>query len=344
MVENITFRYVTPIFNHNPFVNFKHSGQYKDASYTINLKAYDSSELIELLKYGNNATKRKLQNIGESYRFSPSFTNVFLAVDIIQPLTKLREISSNTEESRDIFHEIVSALRLHTTRGLFFDYTYIFSSIPFPESTPDTRPAIIRELAGEVTNYSTLYSLTIPLSHGALGYGKSALPTQEHEPAKLTFQRLLYKEWDEANTFDKLLKLALEYHRLSFTLERVDHAFLILMVVFEALFKKEDENNINNAATRIAQFMATVQKDMKPIRKAFLSRPVTSFLTIRNGIAHGDPTLDKVIVEAQYLELYRYITEAIIKLIKIPDNAIGTNYYDDLEKHINEEFFKLKLS
>ena len=40
----------------------------------------------------------------------------------------------------------------------------------------------------------------------------------------------------------------MEYHRLAFTLERVEHAFLILMVAFEAMFKKKDEDNASRAA------------------------------------------------------------------------------------------------
>jgi streptomycin 6-kinase len=177
-----------------------------------------------------------------------------------------------------------------------------------------------------------------------LGDDSSILLTEEENSCRITFQRLLDKHWNETKTYDKLLKLALEYHRLSFTLERADHAFLILMVVFEALFKKENDKSINNAADRIAKLLATVQTELKPIRKAFLNRPSTAFLLIRNGIAHGDPTLDRAIVRNHYIELYGYITKAIIKLINIPDSTIGANYYDDLEQYISTEFFKLNRS
>ena len=60
---------------------------------------------------------------------------------------------------------------------------------------------------------------------------------------------------DDNATSDKVLRLAMEYHRLSFTLERVEHAFLILMVAFEAMFKKEGRSNASRAAQRIGRLL-----------------------------------------------------------------------------------------
>ncbi len=333
MTENITFRYLTPIFSHNRSANFEHSGQYKDASYNISLKGYDiplEDMLRELLEHGNETAVENLQDINCSERFSPSSTNVFLVIDVVQPLTEERRISTNSQESLDIFEKIITSLRLHIKYGLLYEYTYIFNF--FPSS-------------GERHNYSRFCSSTLPIAiFKLLGNNNSFLLTEDENSCKITFQNLLDKQWDETKTPDKLLQLALEYHRLSFTLERVDHAFLILMVVFEALFKKEGERNANNAADRIAKLLATVQSESSLIKDVFYDHPQTAFSKIRNAIAHGDSNLDRTTVENQYPELYKYITKAIIKLINIPNGKIGTNYYDDLEKYIDEEFSKLKQS
>ncbi len=304
MVESITFRYLTPIFRYSHLTDFEHSGEYKEARYTIALKGYNSRRipeieegniLNELLKYGNEPAIKNLQSLHISRQIFPNIADAFLVVDVMQPLTDDRVLDANSWEAIDIFNQFITALRLHTTQGLLYEYTYIFCSHPYPEPSPDNRPAFIQELARETVNYTVQASGINPF--GTLRHGVSSLPDEEHEPCRVTFQHLLNKQWDETDTFDKVLKLALEYHRLSFTLERFDHAFLILMVVFEALFKHEKEKNANDAANRIAGLLATIQSDFEPVKDAFYNRSGTAFSGIKNCIAHGDPTLDKTQVE-----------------------------------------------
>jgi len=45
--------------------------------------------LFELLNYGNEDAIRKLQDIDYSERFSPFSTNLFLVIDVVQPLKKI---------------------------------------------------------------------------------------------------------------------------------------------------------------------------------------------------------------------------------------------------------------
>ena len=73
--------------------------------------------------------------------------------------------------------------------------------------------------------------------------GASILPESEYDSCRETFDVLLGRTWHDANTFDKVLQLAIEYHETTFALTKVEHAFLVLMVAFEALFKKSEERS-----------------------------------------------------------------------------------------------------
>jgi hypothetical protein len=71
-----------------------------------------------------------------------------------------------------------------------------------------------------------------------------------------------------------VLSLAIEYHRVCFTLEHVEHAFLILMVAFEALFKKDETEKASKAAGRIGRLLGKSKKGKRtvPGRIAVLGR------------------------------------------------------------------------
>ena len=137
-------------------------------------------------------------------------------------------------------------------------------------------------------------------------------------------------------TLDNVLQLAKEYHRTSFNLEHVTHAFLILMVVFEALFKK-DENSAGRAAKSIGRLLGDTQKACSAIARDFDSA-VGSFRAIRNGIAHGDTCLDVQVVSSKYPSLYRHVTEAIVRLLALPPGKLDDTkeYYDEIARIVDD--------
>jgi uncharacterized protein with HEPN domain len=140
--------------------------------------------------------------------------------------------------------------------------------------------------------------------------------------------------------------LAKEYHRLSFTLEKVEHACLILMVAFEAMFKKEAEDNASKAAQRIGRLLGETKRECQGIQKEFNDDPVDSFCKIRNRIAHGDPNLNLTTVASKYPSLYRHLTAAIVTLLNLSAGSLDNakDYYDEISRLTESRFFSLPNS
>lgn len=349
--ERITFRYLTPVFNYNSAINFECSGSYKDVTYSISLKRYamKKDRFNPIFKYANEIAIEELRdNIGDTNLYIPSYTEVFLIVDVQQPFTVETERSVSTLTSYHIFEQILNALRLHTTTRLLHERYYIFRSPPFIElkqpscyKSETMNQELIIKHGEERANYVGINLNTVPLMWGVMKNGEADLLTHEHDLCKKTFQILLNKEWDYTRTSDKVIKLALDYYRISFNLERVEQAFLILIVSFEALFKKNQTEVNSKPADRIGKLLSTVQKGKKKISKDFFGTG-KCLSKIGNSIRHGDPTLDETLVEKEYPNLYRYITAAIIELLKIPDEILGENYYEELDEYLEERYSKLE--
>jgi len=154
------------------------------------------------------------------------------------------------------------------------------------------------------------------------------------------------KTWKEIDTLDRVLRLAMEYHRLAFTLERVDHAFLILMVAFEAMFKKKDEDNASRAAQRIGRLLGATKSKCMSIQKDFFDNRGDWFSKIRNDIAHGDTSLSLATVASKYPSLYRHVSTAIITLLNLPSGSIDDtkDYYDEISRLTEARFIGLPNS
>jgi len=347
MSENMVFRYLTPVFEQSYFVDFEHTGRYEDATYSVSLKGYRTDpsldtlpldDLKELLKYGSEGTLRNLRDMDWSLRFIPPYTNVVLVVDVTQPLTDERKVAGNTRESGEVFRSVVSALRLHMSRGLAYEYTYQFRWPHIDPRSPDELPEEIQRIAKESPGCAVRRPHTIPVQFSPLGSRLSVLRADQYDDCQATIEKLLEKKWDDTDTFDKILQLALEYHKTSLTLENTEHAFLILMVAFEALFKKKSERNAGRAAGRIAKLLASAENDNEQIKRDFFDDSPETFCNIRNDIAHGDPNLDHAIVKARFPKLYRYASNAIIALLNLPNGTIGADYYDDLSTYVDSRF------
>lgn len=330
MVDNLTFRYVTPVFRFSHFGNFEYSGEYKDAKYIISLKGYGDEmsptvlpevDRKELFKYAPEGTLNDFIFIHRSERFFPPLTNVMLVVDVIQPLSEDRKVSSQTREAAEIFHSILSSLRLHTSSGLDYEHSYLF------------REPII--------GHTIIKPHTVPILFSHLGHGLSSVPQDQHGPCINTFEILLNQKLDESTTFGKILNLALDYHRTCLTLEDVNHAFLILMVAFEALFKKTEEKNVDCASGRIARLISTSRAECQNIREQFYGESDDAFTKLRNSIAHGDTSLDYKTVKSSFPIVYKYVTKANIALIQLPLGEIGEQYYDDLNSYVDRRFSEL---
>ncbi|MCK5020190.1 MAG: hypothetical protein KAS32_24340 [Candidatus Peribacteraceae bacterium] len=127
---------------------------------------------------------------------------------------------------------------------------------------------------------------------------------------------------------------------VTFNLEKIEHSYLILMIMFESMFKRVEERNAENASIRISKFLAQDEAEMISINDEFYKeKKQDSFCKIRNAIAHGDPSFDIEIIKAKYPILYSYVTKAIITLLHMPDTDFdkSKDYYDELDKYLNNK-------
>ncbi len=155
-----------------------------------------------------------------------------------------------------------------------------------------------------------------------------------------TIDVLMRKTWNENATFDRVLRLAMEYHRLSFGLERVDHAFLILMVAYRGDVQERRNRKRQQADAEIGRLLgAASERDCKAILKEFDADP-DSLSKIRNRIAHGDPALNLATVASKYPSVYRYVTAAIVALLNLPSGSLddAKDYYDEISRYTKDRF------
>ena len=173
----------------------------------------------------------------------------------------------------------------------------------------------------------------------------SILQAVDFDACRLTADTLIHKRFDDSASLDRVLGLAMEYHRLSFTLERVVHAFLILMVAFEAMFRKETENSASKAARRVGRLLGTSNSGCGAIQRQFFDHPVHSFCKLRNGIAHGDSTLTDAAVASHHPAMHSRVTAAIIALLSLRPGQVdhAKNYYDEIQRLTDERFRHLPI-
>jgi hypothetical protein len=186
-----------------------------------------------------------------------------LRVDATYPPNTIKMNNHGTWDCSIILMAAMDALRLHATAGLTFDISYNMRS-PIPR----------------YAGFETFSVNSVPRRFNFLA-NISTLPEIDFGKCRATCDRLIHKTWNDAAQHDKILRLAMEYHRLSFTFERAEHAFLIVMVAYEAIFKKDDEK-AHHAAHRISRFLGETKVECDFIEAEFKKHSIT-----RNSIAHG---------------------------------------------------------
>jgi hypothetical protein len=272
-------------------------------------------------EYASDSTRELLRqrNINISYHFGRPASYMLLTNVFVPEGT----LGHGMLEGSTINEMVVTALRLHSSAGLPVHESYFFCCPAPPHQGLMSRPP---------------YSAQARNSH--LGAG-SELRRTDFPVCLATIDRLLTKTWNQQSTSDRVLALAMDYHRLSFTLERVDHAFLILMVAFEAMFKRDYTERAAEAAIRIGRLLGATQSECGTIQRAFVEAGIHgTFSDIRNAIAHGDTSLNPATVANQYPLLYRYLTRAIVVLLNLAPGEIDDTqpYYDEISRWTNDRY------
>jgi hypothetical protein len=318
--EEIVFSTFIPLMGHKILgPGFSHKGQYESAQFSISVKDYNSEnpDFIKLL----SDFQKKVPPITNIGTFEADLkANSFIRIDVKHTYKDDYKILCSTLEQNRIATAIISALRLHSSKGISYHRHYYYRNFPAPGY-----------MSGICENGK---SYTSDFSNMHLGQGKSVLNEVDYDKGRDTFD-ILIKGLTEETSVENLISIAISYHAAVYHFSIIEHSFLILMVIFESLFKRHSENNASQAAIRISKLLD--QNGSKDIQKLFFDNSPESFCNLRNDIAHGNFSSNKNIVKAKFPILYHYITKSIIALISLKEEHfdISQNYYDELDKYLN---------
>jgi hypothetical protein len=328
---DIVFRTLTPVFDYRieGAEEFTHSGHCGDAGFCVRLRpcAVNMTHFTEITEYASPGIRQLLR---DRHIHCPNnrmgIAEHMLTIDVTHRGGSIPDISGSTAESGRVPAAVLDALRLHSSAGLPSLENYVFRSPP---------------RAHEGLMIGTSHSPPWLFSH--VGY-PSVLRECDFAACRATIDELIERQGRNSSTYDKVLSLSMNYHRVSFTLEDVGHAFLVVMVAFEAMFKKGGEDNASRAARRIGMLLGTTKRECQEIRREFFDDAAAgAFCRIRNGIAHGDVHLDPALVAARYRYLHRHVTQAIVALLLLPPSTLDEtkDYYDEVTRIADSKFAAL---
>ncbi len=340
-MTEMNLRIIIPIFKFKfdgADKEFSHEGEYDGAEYNISLKHHGQVSLAYL--NGDEEFKSNyetfMEGLDERTRqdnyyskqrslFTLPIAEYFLIIKVKQEEPQGYEDIKTSPQIKPIKNCILEALHLHCSNGLYYEKTYHYR---FPVEYYENKSSI--------TNPAPFHVRYV------MQENDSILKQEEFENCRKTFSSLLKNIYIKS-PLKNITYLGYSYHRTSFNLVEVPHKFLIFMVIFELLFKKEKKGNSSQAAIRISKLISKVKSDQKKIQKEFFDNAPDCFCTIRNQIAHGDPNLNTNIVELKYPLLYKYVTEAVIKIVGIPSGKINhtKDYYDEIHRYITSYFNRL---
>lgn len=343
-MPKMLLRKIIPIFKfkfENGATEFTYKGNFDKAEYEISLKHYGyvsraylngnekfKSNYEKILKKLDESTSKSNYYSIQKSIFSFPIAEYFLIIDVKQEETPGLEEIKSTSQIETITRCVIEALHLHCSNGLYYEQTYHYR---FPIEKYQLKSIILNPAPFHV--------------RWVLHEEDSILKQEEIDDCRATISLLLKKIYNKS-PLNNIIYLGYSYHRTSFKLEIKSHKFLILMIIFEAFFKKESEKNASRAAKRISKLISEVQSDQMRIHKDFFDSTPDCFCKIRNQISHGDLDLDSNAIELKYPLLYDYLTKAIIRIIGIPAGSIDPkkDYYDEIEKYINLFFNALPPS
>jgi hypothetical protein len=162
-------------------------------------------------------------------------------------------------------------------------------------------------------------------------------------------EEAFYQAWQirtraRKNANCKIVTLAMEYYYLSSTMTETRTIFLHLMIAFEALFKREDEDSASAASARLARLLAESKSQYNEIRRfMWHTKEEPGCCQLRNEIVHGHSSSLK---SETYWKLRGLLRTAILRvMLLVLTGEIGENsYYESISHFVNHRFDKLPTS
>ncbi len=195
--QEVVFRLLTPVFRYTieGATGFTHCGNFGNAHFEIVHRPYaaNPTDWAEVTKYADDGVRDLLQKrvIHFSHHFMCAATH-FLLTDVSHPAESVSEGAGNSMTIKDAVED---ALRLHSSAGLSFEDTFTFRWPPSSHSglgihSPNTRQVRFSYLGTP-----------------------SVLRSADFDACRSTIETLIRKTWNNS-TFDQVLRLAMQYHRL----------------------------------------------------------------------------------------------------------------------------------
>lgn len=260
-------------------------------------------------------------------------TDYFITCDLFYESTSETMSYQNTKETNTISSALITALNIVSTKGINSSKTYIlrFPYSPLHYTNKNNKSSI--QIYGNCVTHE-------PLSHpyflNLLALQKSIFRIEDYN----LFNGIIdFYLMDIPETqFIRIFRIAQDYFRFAFTVEKKEYAYLFLMIFCDTLFKNKGENS-SNASSKIAKLLATDGTNRKKINKEFFDND-DSFYKIRNYIAHGVPLKNDILLKEKLLELFKYTRLLLINTITVIYPLIDQeNYFADLNRLINEQYF-----
>jgi hypothetical protein len=229
----------------------------------------------------------------------------------------LSEVGTSAYEF-DLLHSLLSAMKLIDDKEPYF-YRAFHAKAGLLDSTETWWP--LKDMQGPPLVISSAgFKEILALSNEIWKVIRDNLP----ETGRLVF--------DTANGYFNLSSTQSEYNVI----------FIFLMIAFESMFKRSDEETVSKARSRFGKMIASTKEEYNSISNFMSEDPSRKGCCfLRNGIIHGDP---RASVDSNvYWRLKSYIRRALLHIVKALARAEISydKYYESMEGYTERRFDSL---
>lgn len=168
------------------------------------------------------------------------------------------------------------------------------------------------------------------------------LTVSELENLKIVFREIWWiRSNSQKSKSCRILTLALGYYYLSSTMTEFRTIFLYLIIAFEALFKRRDEDSASPACTRMAKLIAETKAQYNEHNRFLWGTDKSpGCCKIRNQIVHGESASPP---KEMFWQLRHHLRCAILQIshLILSSQIDPDNYYESLNGYVNNRFATL---
>jgi hypothetical protein len=317
-------RFVVPVYNLSLDKEYECNGFTDDMEYNISLKTYSPSkrrseyineeDLKEAFKYGSkNSVKNYYEAFQDDNAFIHNYTKTLLIIDITSNIKSVKYYN--------LFEAIINALNLTIENGISYYKYFTFS---------------------QGYNYNKLHGLNSLHSYPAIFSPMNRKIFLDKFFSLNSLDIIIQEIYNldlNKNQYSRIITLSLDYLKLSRRTEKIEQAFLILMIVIESMFKESESVALHKYIKYLAILLSKNDTEYNKILYKFKQSNNKQnkneyFIGIRNAIAHGKESLESEEMKKNVIDLYSYTRRCILSIIEINSKKPLENYYNDLFKKI----------